>query len=86
MADLDISIDDKSIEEIGRLASEHYGDDSEASRQRVVEAAIEMRLLWSRMVAESHLETEEATSRWEFSESPSAEEDSDTIRRWLFRR
>ncbi|MDP2931737.1 MAG: hypothetical protein Q8O05_04460 [Chloroflexota bacterium] len=86
MADLDIYVDDKLLEEISKLAIEHYGDDSEASRGHVVETALEMRILWSRSVKGGPQETVEAVTKWEFSQSPVPKENDGIIRDWLFRR
>lgn len=86
MADLDVYVDDKLLEGISKLAIEHYGDDSEASRGHVVETALKMRILWSYSVKRGQQETDEAANSWEFAESSSIQENSDTIRRWLFRR
>lgn len=47
MGELNILVDNKLLEGIRRLAIRHYGDDGEVSRKRVVETALEMRLLWS---------------------------------------
>jgi hypothetical protein len=86
MADLDIPADDRLLGIIKRLAIELYGDDSEASRKRVVETALEMRIVWSNSVERGRQETDEAVSRWEFSESPVTKENTGTISNWLFRR
>jgi len=86
MADLDIPANDRLLGVIKRLAIELYGDDSEASRKRVVETALEMRIVWSHLVERGQQETNEAVSRWEFSESPVTEENTGTISDWLFRR
>ena len=86
MADLDIPANDRLLGVIKRLAIELYGDDSEASRKRVVETALEMRIVWSHLVERGQQETDEAVSRWEFSESPVTEENTGTISDWLFRR
>ncbi len=86
MADLDIPANDRLLEVIRRLAIKLYGDDSEPSRKRVVETALEMRIVWSHLVEKGQQETDEAVSRWEFTESPITQENSGTIRRWLFRR
>ena len=86
MANLDISVDDKLDEGISGLAVKHYGDDSEASRQRVIETALLMRILWSRSVKEGQQESDETVSKWEFSELPVTEENTATISDWLFRR
>ena len=68
------------------LAIKLYGDDSEASRKRVVETALKMRIVWSHLVEREQQETDEAVSRWEFSESPGTEENTSIIKDWLFRR
>lgn len=86
MADLDIPIDDKLLEGISRLAIRHYGDDSEVSRKRVVETALQMRLLWSCSVRQGQEETDEAVTEWGFAESPINKENTASIRNWLFRR
>lgn len=86
MENLCVNIDDKQDEEISNLAMKHYGDDSKASRQRVIETALKMRILWSQLVERGQQETDEAVSRWEFAESPSIRENSDRIQHWLFRR
>lgn len=86
MADLDIPANDRLLGVIKRLAIKLYGDDSEASRKRVVETALEMRVVWSHLVERGQQETDEAVSKWEFSESPVTEENTGTISDWLFRR
>ena len=86
MADLDIPANDRLLGIIKRLAIELYGDDSEASQKRVVETALEMRIVWSNLVERGRQETDEAVSRWEFSESPVTKENIGSINTWLFRR
>lgn len=86
MADLEIYLEGKLLEGISKLAIKHYGEDSEVSQQRVVETALEMRILWSRSVKQARELTDEAASNWEFAEAPVTEENNDTIRQWLFRR
>ncbi len=86
MADLDIPANDRLLGIIKRLAIELYGDDSEASRKRVVETALEMRIVWPNLVERVQQETDEPVSRWEFSESPVTKENTGTVSNWLFRR
>ena len=86
MADLELYLEGKLLEGISELAVKHYGEDSESSRKRVVETALEMRIVWSNSIERGQQETHEATSRWEFSESPVTEENTGTISNWLFRR
>jgi hypothetical protein len=86
MADLDILANDRLLVVIKRLAIKLYGDDSEASQKRVIETALEMRIVWSHLVEKGQQETDEAVSNWEFAESPVTEENTGTISNWLFRR
>jgi hypothetical protein len=86
MADLDIPANDRLLGTVKRLAIKLYGDDSEVSRNHVVETALEMRIVWSDLVEKGRQETDEAVSRWAFSESPITKENTGTIRNWLFRR
>ena len=59
MAEIDIELDNDMIEGIKRLAARHYGDSSDASMGRVIESAVEMRLLWSHLVKEGGKEIDE---------------------------
>ena len=86
MANLDILANDRLLGVIKKLAIKLYGDDSEPSRKRVVETALKMRIVWSHLVEKGQQETDEAVSRWEFSESPVTEENTGTISNSLFRR
>ena len=45
-----------------------------------------MRLVWSNLVESGQQQTNEAVSRWGFSESPTTEEDTGSMGDWLFRR
>ena len=86
MAELEIYLEGKLLEGIRKLAVKHYGEDSEASQKRVVETALEMRIVWSNLVERGQQETNEAVSKWECSESSVTEENTSTISDWLFRR
>jgi len=86
MAELEIHLDQKLLEGISGLAIAHYGEDSESSRRRVIETALEMRIIWSNSIEKGQQETDEAVSKWEFPESTVKRENSDSIQNWLFRR
>jgi hypothetical protein len=86
MAELEVNLDRRLLEGIRELAIEHYGEDSESSRRHVIETALEMRIIWSHSIERGQQETEEAVSKWEFPESTTKREDSDSIQNWLFRR
>ena len=86
MVELDIEMGNDLIAKTRDLAVRYFGDDGDASLAQVLEVAFTMRCLWSRSVKEGRLETDEAVSKWEFAESPVTDENSGTIRSWLFRR
>jgi len=86
MVELEIEMDDELIHKAHNLALRYFGDDTDTSLARVVEVAFRMRCLWSDSIEKRQDETEEAISQWQFPESPVTGEDSDNIRRWLFRR
>jgi len=85
MANLDIE-GDELVEGIKYLAWHHYGDDSEASIRRVVESALEMRLLSIILVEGGGDAIEEPITDWEFSHKQPAEQLPQEIRSWLFGR
>jgi len=85
MTNLELCLEDKLLKGIGELAVKHYGEDSESSRKRVVEAALKMRIVWSRSVEKGQQETDETVTSWEFSEPPT-DKDTGTVSDWLFRR
>jgi len=64
----------------------HYGEDSESSRRRVIETALKMRMVWSNSIVRGQQETDEAVSKWEFSEPAVSEGNAGVINDWLFRR
>lgn len=86
MAEIDIYAENSLLDEIARVARRQYGDDSEASVGRVVETALEMRILWSGSITRGQDETEEAVSKWQFPESAATADDENDIRQWIFRR
>ena len=86
MVELDIEMDNDLIAKTRDLALQYFGDDSDVSLAQILEVAFMMRCLWSRSVRRGRQETDEAVSRWEFSESSVTEENTDTIYNWLFRR
>jgi len=86
MVDLDIEMDNDLIAKTHGLALRYFGDDDDASLAQVLEVAFRMRCLWSRSMRSGQQETDEAVSKWEFAELPLNQENSGTIRHWLFRR
>ncbi len=86
MVELDIAMENDLIAKTRDLAVRCFGDASDASLAQVVEVAFRMRCLWSRSVMRGQQQTDEAVSEWEFAELPLNQENSGTIRRWVFRR
>lgn len=86
IVELDIEMDNDLVARTHDLAQRYFGDDSEASLAQVLELAFRMRSLWGGAVRVGQQETDEAVSKWEFSESPVTRENTGTIKNWLFRR
>jgi hypothetical protein len=86
MAEIDIEADDDLVEGVKRLAVRHYGDDSEASQQRVVESALDMRILWAHLGEGGKDEIEEPIANWEFGNGQPAKQFPDEVGGWLFKR
>lgn len=86
MAELEIVLGNDLVEGIKRLALVHYGDGGETSVGRVVECALEMRLLWLRLIEEAGKEVNEPITNWETEDALASEEGQARVRDWLFRR
>jgi hypothetical protein len=84
--ELEVEMDIGLVDEAYNLAQRYFGDESEASLERVLELAFRMRQLWSRSVERGQLETDEVVSKWEFPESTAKQENNSSIQDWLFRR
>ena len=84
--ELDITMGDDLVAKIRDLAVQYFGDDGDESLARVLQLAVAMRCLWSHSVQSGQHEVNEVVSNWEFSESPTTEENTDTVNNWLFRR
>ena len=84
--DLNVELGDEVIERVRAIAMRHYGDSEDASLSRVVESALEMRLLSIRLIDRGGHEIEEPMARWEFVSEQSAGHLSAEIQRWLFRK
>jgi hypothetical protein len=86
MANVDIELDDKMIKGIISLAVYHYGDSGDPSVDRVVESALEMRLLSIKLAERGRDEIEDPMTIWEFDSKQPAEQLPTEIRNWLFKR
>ena len=85
MANINVELGSEVIEGIRSLAVRHYGDNGDASVSRVVESALEMRLLSIRLAEGSGNEIEEPIACWEFANKQPAGQLPEEIRSWLFR-
>ena len=85
MTKLDLNLDAKFIEGVKSIAERHYGDGGDAALGRVVEAALELRLLWGELAGQGGPEVNEPVANWEFKSGPSDERIQSEIRRELFR-
>ena len=86
MANLNIELGDELIKGVRFLAVRHYGDSGDASMRRVVESALEMRLLSIKLAEGGGNEIEEPIMAWEFSSKQSVKQLTGEITDWLFRR
>ena len=87
MANLDVELDRDLLEGVRRLAVDLYGDTSDASLARVVEVALEMRILWQDRANVGAGDIEEPVANWEFGGSGSSTERlPHEVEGWLFRR
>lgn len=86
MAEINVFVDSGLLREIDRIAAKQYGDDGQESRRRLVEAALEMRILWSNKVDHGQDQTEESVSQWQFIPSNIGKNGGDDVRDWMFRR
>ena len=86
MAKLDIELSNNVTDEIRFLAMHHYGNSGDASVDRVVEAALQMRLVWMDLVGEGGNEVDEPLLGWEFASRAPADQSAVEIRSWLFGR
>ena len=85
MANLDIDLNDDLVEWIQCLAKRHYGDSGNVCVARVVESALEMRLVATKLAEGGANETEEAMVDWEFAERQPAKQLPVEIRDLLFK-
>ena len=84
--DLNIELGDEVIKGIRSIAVRHYGDSGDASVGRVVESALEMRLLSITLAEVAGNEIEEPIAGWEFANKQPAEQLPAEIQSWLFRK
>ena len=86
MAKLDIELGEEVIEGIRAIAVRHYGDSEDASVDRVIESALEMRLLSMKLAGEGGHEIEEPMASWEFISKQPANQLPAEIQSLLFRK
>ena len=85
MAKLELELSADLIQELRRLAQLHYGDAGDAALGRVVEGAVEMRLLWEGLVAKGGGDLEEPVSHWQFDDNSGREMLPDGVTDWMFK-
>lgn len=85
MAEIDLDLNEKLIEKIRRTAERDYGDSGEASVRRVIEASLEMRILFHSLAGFCGSEVEEPTTNWEFMDQTPGGHGSPTVQDWLFK-
>jgi hypothetical protein len=86
MMDLNIELGDEVIERIKAIATSHYGNNRDSSVSRVVESALEMRLLSIRLIDKGRDEIEEPIAHWQFVNNQPTEQLPEEILSQLFRK
>jgi len=84
--DLSIELGEEVIKGIRAIAVRHYGEGGDAAVGRVIESALEMRLLSIRLTDGGGDEIEEPMTGWEFASEQPAEQLPAEIQSWLFRK
>jgi len=84
--DLSIELGDEVIDGIRSIAVRHYGDSVDASVGRVVESALQMRLLSIKLAERGRADVEEPMASWEFVSKQPAGQLPPEIQGWLFRK
>ena len=85
MIQLDVELDGELVDKVKRLATRHYGDSGDGSIAKVVESALEMRLLSTILVQGGGNDTEEPIRDWEFANKQPAKQLPAEIRDLLFK-
>ena len=86
MASLSIDLDHEVVKGIKSIAVRHYGDSLDASLHRVIESALEMRLLSIKLAERGGAEVDEPIADWEFGDSQPVAQLPTEIQNWLFRK
>ena len=84
--DLSIELGEQLVKGIRSIAVRHYGDSEDASVSRVIESALEMRLLSMKLAGEAGAQIEEPVAIWEFGDKQPVEQLPAEIQSWLFRK
>ena len=84
MTRLDLELSTRDISALQKLARDHYGDDTEASVNRVITAALAMRLIWLSVAGPPAERTHEPVLDWSEEESLADESLSQAVSEWLF--
>ncbi len=83
MTRLDVEISARDIDALRRLARAHYGNDTDTSVSKVMEAALALRLEWLSVAGDISHRTQEPVLTW--AEEPLADEsEPPAVSEWLF--
>ena len=86
MMGLEIELNEGLIQRVKRLAERHYGDSESGSIARVLEDALEVRLICLKRLEESGTDIEEPVSNWEPGSSSIDEQTKAGLSDWLFKK
>ena len=86
MSDDELALTPELMKGVRRLAELHYGEATDDAMRRVVEDAIEVRLLCIDRVGKAASEPEEPVINLEVSQPLEGERAEAEVRNWIFRR
>jgi hypothetical protein len=84
--DIDIELGDEVMERIRAIAVNHYDSNEDASVNRVIESALEMRLLSIGLIDRGRDEIEEPIAHWQFVNNQPTQKLPEEILSQLFRK
>ena len=85
MTRLDLELSTREFDALQKLARDHYGDDTDASVNKVMVVALAMRLKWLSTAGAPAQLTHEPVMDWSEDESSADEDLSLAVSEWLFK-
>ena len=83
MTQLDLELSAELIAAVRKLAERHYGDTGDAAVAKVIDAAVQLRVLWLDVGGAAAREVDEPVTHWT-AESRAGEGSPPNVKAWLF--